>query len=128
MSHPRINTHNQRQQFWYNWRTGCDTITPWGSPTTLLYVVRQSGCEVVQGTSCQLPQRTVPVSQLCLHHVVNQWLGILSVLSYIGTEVEVRICATAYCKVVNISEDVYSVGKCSLSTNILLKGCLQKIT
>ena len=119
----------------------------------------------MQSTSCQLPQRTVipllrniftgrvssdyipvPVSQLGLHHVVNQRLGILSVLSYIGTgkikreskereththtslpEVEVRICATAYCKVVNISEDVYSVGKCSLSANILLKGCLQKL-
>ena len=43
-------------------------------------------------------------------------------------EVEVGISATADCKVINICEDIDSVGKGSLSANILLKGCLQEIT
>ena len=64
--------------------------------------------------------------QFLLHQVVNESSSVFWILSHKHTETKVGVATTTNGKVVSSREDVNTMRESPLTTNILLKGSLER--
>ena len=77
----------------------------------------------MEGLRGKLPDSDIPMPDLLVHEVFDQGPAVLLVTGDEHADVQVGVGPGAHREVVRYSEDINTMGECSLPANILLEGC-----